>query len=347
MTLSDIADVLEDLLAGENLDRREAETVMDSLMDGELDEAQIGSLLTALRAKEETSEEIAGFASSMREHAKSFDLSGSYRPLVDTCGTGGDSVETINISTLSALVAAGADANVAKHGNRSVSSKCGSADLLEQLGVTLELSPDQVKESIRETGIGFMYAPAFHASMKHAIGPRKSLGIRTVFNLLGPLTNPADADRQLVGVFSEDWVRPLAEALSSLGVDKGMVVHGTEGMDEISASTRTVYAEVDEGEVSEGELTPDALGIDPVDLEDIRGGGPETNEKITLELLEGDGNKAVEDIIAVNAGAVIYLADEASDLQDGIKRARTSIRSGDARGALDNLVEFTNDITGD
>lgn len=345
MTLSEIRDVLEQLLSGEDLRTPEAEEVMDELMSGELDEAQIGSLLTALRAKEETAEEIAGFARSMREHAKSFDLSETYRPLVDTCGTGGDSVETINVSTLSALVAAGAGANVAKHGNRSVSSKCGSADLLEQLGVKLELSPDQVKESIRETGIGFMYAPAFHASMKHAIGPRKSLGIRTVFNLLGPLTNPAAADRQLVGVFSEDWVRPLAEALSELGVERAMVVHGTEGMDEVSASTRTVYAEVSDGEVQDGELSPDSLGIEPVDLEDIRGGGPEENEKITRELLAGEAPQPMEDIIAVNAGTVIYLASEATDLQGGIKRARKSLASGEARQSLEELVEFTNSVS--
>lgn len=345
MTLPQVPEILEQLLDNQDLTAGEARSVMDDLMDGNLDDAQIGSLLTALRAKGETSDEIAGFASSMREHAKSFDLDASHRPLVDTCGTGGDSVETINISTLSALVAAGAGASVAKHGNRSVSSQCGSADLLEQFGVRLELSPDQVKESIEETGIGFMYAPAFHASMKHAIGPRKSLGIRTVFNLLGPLTNPADADRQLVGVFSEKWVQPVAEALSSLGVEKAMVVHGTEGMDEISASTKTVYAEVDEGEVTEGELTPDALGIDPIDLEDVRGGGPEENERLSIQLLEGSGVPAIEAIIAVNAGAVIYLAGEATDLQGGIAEARESIKSGNALKSLEALVEFTNDIT--
>jgi anthranilate phosphoribosyltransferase len=342
--VSDISQTLERLLDGENLKRDQAESIMDELMSGALDDAQIGAFLTALRSSGETAEEIAGFARAMREHAKSFDLSDKYRPLIDTCGTGGDSVETINISTLSAIAAAGAGANVAKHGNRSVSSRCGSADLLEQLGVKLELTPDQVKECIRETGIGFMYAPAFHASMKHAIGPRKSLGIRTVFNLLGPLTNPAGADRQLVGVFGPEWVRPIAEALSSLGVDRALVVHGTEGMDEISPSERTVYAEVENGSVSEGELHPEDFDVSPIDLSDIRGGGPEENEEITRQLLSGDGPGPVEDVIAINAGAVTYLAGEADDFVDGANKVRTAIRSGDAEQSLEELVEYTRDV---
>lgn len=340
----EIDEVLEKLLDGDNLSVDEAEKAMDRLMSGDLDEAQIGAFLTALRSSGETAEEIAGFAQVMREHAKSFDLSEDYRPLVDTCGTGGDSVETINISTLSALVAAGAGANVAKHGNRSVSSQCGSADLLEQLGVELELTPGQVKECIRETGIGFMYAPSFHASMKHAIGPRKSIGIRTVFNLLGPLTNPADADRQLVGVFSPDWVRPLAEALESLGVDRALVVHGTEGMDEISPAERTVYAEVDDGKIREGDFTPSDFGEAPIDLADIEGGGPEVNERISRNLLDGDGPSAVETTIAINAGAVIYLSGEAPDLLSSVERAHESIQGGGARRSLEELVEFTRSV---
>ena len=342
--MDNLNEILEQLLGGENLSADQAETVMDHLMSGELDEAQIGAFLTALRSCGETAREIAGFARVMRNHAKSFDLSDSYRPLVDTCGTGGDSVETINISTLSALVAAGGGANVAKHGNRSVSSRCGSADLLEQLGVQLELTPDQVKESIRETGIGFMYAPSFHASMKHAIGPRKSIGIRTVFNLLGPLTNPAAADRQLVGVFAPEWVRPVADALSSLGVERALVVHGTEGMDEISPSTRTVYAEVEGEAVREGDFTPTDFGVDPIDLADIEGGGPEENERITRQLLGGAGPEAVETTIAINAGAVIYLSGEAPDLLSGVEAARDSIQSGDAQRSLDQLVEFTQSV---
>lgn len=343
--MKEISEVLDQLLAGENLNTKQAEDVMDELMSGNLDEAQIGALLTAMRSCGETSEEIAGFARTMREHAKSFELSESYRPLVDTCGTGGDSVETINISTLSALAAAGADANVAKHGNRSVSSRCGSADLLEELGVVLELTPDQVKESIRETGIGFMYAPSFHASMKHAIGPRKSLGIRTIFNLLGPLTNPADADRQLVGVFGSEWVHPVAEALRDLGVERALVVHGTEGMDEISPSERTVYAEVDDGDLREGDFTPEDFSVDPVDLNEIEGGGPEENARITRSLLKGEGPEPVEDTIAINAGAVIYLADEAPDLLSGVERARESLRDGGAKRSLEELVEFTQSVS--
>lgn len=342
--MSTISDELDQVLNGENLSRDQAEDVMDTLMSGDLDDAQIGALLAALRANGETSEEIAGFASTMRDHAKTFDLRDEYRPLVDTCGTGGDSVETINISTLSAIVAAGAGANVAKHGNRSVSSLCGSADLLEQLGVQLELTPDEVKESIRETGIGFMYAPAFHASMKHAIGPRKSLGVRTVFNLLGPLTNPADADRQLVGVFSPDWVKPLAEALSSLGVEHAMVVHGTEGMDEISPAETTVFSEVKDGTVMEGKLEPEGFGVEPIDLSEIKGGDPAENERITRQLLDGDGPSPVEDVISINAGAVTYLAGEAEDFKEGVAKARNSIRSGKALNTLNDLVEFTRSV---
>ncbi len=342
----DVSQTLERLLDDENLSRGEAESVMDAMMSGYLDEAQIGSLLTALRFSGETAEEITGFASSMRDHAKSFDLSDGYRPLVDTCGTGGDSVETINISTPSAITAAGAGANVAKHGNRSVSSQCGSADLLEELGVKLELSPDQVKECIRETGIGFMYAPAFHASMKHAIGPRKSLGIRTVFNLLGPLTNPAGADRQLVGVFGPEWVRPIAEALSALDVDRALVVHGTEGMDEISPAERTLYAEVEDGSVEAGEFVPEDFEVDPIDLEDIRGGGPEQNREISMRLLEGNGPEPVEDVVAINAGAVTYLAGEADNLKNGAGVVREAIHTGKAARSLRELVEFTRTVSG-
>lgn len=342
--MSQIDDLLERLVTGGNLTRREAESVVDRLMSDQLDQAQIGGLLIALRASGETAEEIAGFASSMRDHARSFDLKPEHRPLVDTCGTGGGSVETINISTLSAIVAAGTGTNVAKHGNRSVSSRCGSADLLEQLGVKLELTPEQVKSSIKETGIGFMYAPAFHRSMKHATGPRKSLGIRTIFNLLGPLTNPADADRQLVGVFSSEWVRPMAEALSTLGVDRALVVHGTEGMDEISPSQTTVFAEVENGRVKEGELVPSDFNLEPVDIDAIEGGGPRENMKTTLRLLEGEGPEPIEDVVSINTGAVIYLAGRVSELVEGARLARETIRGGAAKRKLNQLIEFTQSV---
>jgi len=338
-------ELLEHLFSNQDLTDQQARQTMDRVMDGDWDEARIGGFLTAMRAKGETSEEIAGFAESMREHAKSFEISPEYRPLVDTCGTGGDSVESINISTLSAIVAAGAGVRVAKHGNRSVSSKCGSADLLEALGVQLELEPDQVRDSIEEVGIGFMYAPAFHGAMKHAIGPRKSLGVRTVFNLLGPLTNPADADRQLLGVFSSEWVLPVAEALKHLGVERALVVHGEVGMDEISLKGKTSYAEVNGSEISEGCFQPSDFGLDPINLEDIAGGDIETNRAIAERLLEGRAAEPIEAIISVNAGAVIYLGGNADSIQQGVTVAQKSIESGQAREHLEHLVEFTQSVT--
>jgi anthranilate phosphoribosyltransferase len=343
-TMSEFSTVIESIIAGKDLSINEAESLMDQVMSGEWDEARIGSFLTALRAKGETADEIAGFARSMRSHAKAFEVDPEYRPVVDTCGTGGDSVESINISTLSAIVAAGAGVRVAKHGNRSVSSECGSADLLEAFGVELELGPDEVKESIERHGIGFMYAPAFHKAMKHAIDPRKSLGIRTVFNLLGPLTNPADADRQLLGVFSEDWVRPVADALRSLGVERAMVVHGAVGMDEISLSSETVCVEVEDGTLIDRSLTHDDFGLPSIDVEQIAGGGLETNKAISDDLLAGEAAEPVEAIIRANAGAVIYLAGEAESLEEGAERARESIHSGDAREKIDRLSEFTQSV---
>lgn len=339
--MSEFSDVLETIVDGQDLSVDEAEALMDRLMEGEFDDAQIGALLTALRVKGETPDEIAGFARSMRQHARRLDPPDEVRPLVDTCGTGGDDVETINISTLSAIVAAGAGARVAKHGNRSVSSQCGSADLLEALGLKLELEPDQVRRSLEETGFGFMFAPNFHASMKHAIGPRRSLGVRTVFNLLGPLTNPADADRQLLGVFSEEWVRPIAEALRTLGVERAMVVHGRVGMDEISPSGPTAYAEVRDGDVREDVMSPEDVGMDTVPIEDLAGGDPETNKTIARDLLAAEAPGPIESAVALNAGAVLYVGGEAESLEDGIKRARDSIRHGRARERLEDAVSFS------
>ena len=333
--------VIEDILAGNDLGPDQAQTVMDEIMDGNLDEARVAGVLVALRAKGETPGEIAGFARSMRRHASSFELADKYRPLVDTCGTGGDKVETINISTIAALVAAAGGARVAKHGNRSVSSSCGSADLLEALGVQIELEPQQVKKSIEEVGIGFMYAPKFHAAMKHAIGPRKSLGIRTVFNLLGPLTNPAGADRQLLGVFAPRWVLPVAEALAALGVEKALVVHGMDGMDEISLSAPTRFAEVNKGKIDEGEFHPSDFELNEIDISEIAGGSVDKNTSIARRLFEGEASGPVNSIVAVNAGAVLYLAGGADSLAGGVKRAKKIIEEGRVEKTVRRLVEFT------
>lgn len=339
--MSEFSDTLDAIVDGKDLSVDDAQALMDRLMEGEFDDAQIGALLTALRVKGETPDEIAGFARSMRRHARRLELPGELRPVVDTCGTGGDSVETINISTLSALVAAGSGLPVAKHGNRSVSSQCGSADLLEALGLELDLGPDEVRDSLEETGFGFMFAPNFHASMKHAIGPRRSLGVRTVFNLLGPLTNPADADRQLVGVFGEAWVRPIARALGTLGVERAMVVHGRVGMDEISPSGPTAYAEVRDGDVEEGIIQPEDLGVDPVPVEALAGGDPGENESIARDLLAGGAAGPVESAVAINAGAVLYVGGRADTLREGVERARESIHTGRARETMEEAVRFS------
>jgi len=336
-------ELLETVVQGRDLTADQARAAMDQIMSGELDEAQIGGFLAALRGKGETPEELAGAASSMRKHAEGLEPSEELRPLVDTCGTGGDSAETFNISTLSALVAAGAGARVAKHGNRSVSSQCGSADLLEALGVRLDLDAEGVETCIEEAGMGFMFAPNFHGAMKHAIGPRKSLGIRTIFNLLGPLTNPADADRQLMGVFSSEWVEPLAQALAELSVERALVVHGTDGMDEISLSAPTRYAELTDGQINTGEFKPGDFGVDPIELEDIAGGSVDHNADLARSLLAGDGSGPAEAIVSVNSGAVVYLSGQADDLKQGVERARDAIRSGTAQQTLEDLVETSED----
>jgi len=335
------SEILESIIAGERLTFDEARRLMDSIMDGELDGAQIGGLLVALRSRSESPEEIAGFADSMRDHARSLDISSKYRPLVDTCGTGGDAAETFNISTLAAIVAAAGGARVAKHGNRSVSSRCGSADLLEALGVKIELAPEAVEECIREVGIGFMFAPIFHIAMKHAIGPRKSLGIRTVFNLLGPLTNPAGADRQLLGVFGAEWVNPVANALNRLDIDRALVVHGLDGMDEITLSRRTKFARLEGGELKHGQFTPKDFGLERVDLAELRGGGPEENCQLARDLLAGQAPRPAEDIVCVNAAAVLELADRAESIRKGVELAREAIHSGKAVEKLKHFVEFT------
>ncbi len=338
------SEVLELVINGGELDYETAREMMGLIMTGGLNESQISGFLVALRARGETPEEIAGFASSMRTHARSLEVGPENRPLVDTCGTGGDAAETFNISTTSALVAAAAGARVAKHGNRSVSSSCGSADILEALGVAIELPPSAVEHCITEVGIGFMFAPVFHRAMKHAIGPRKSLGIRTVFNLLGPLTNPAGADRQLLGVFAEKWVKPLAQALKRLGVEQALVVHGLDGMDEITLCSPTRYCRLDSGEITEGEFTAEEFGLKPVKPEEIAGGGLDENCRIIEDLLHNRASEAVESIVCVNAGAVLMLADLVDSIEQGIKLARETIRSGKTLDKLQELVDCSREL---
>ena len=324
---------IERVTEGEDLTQEEAREA-STLIFEEATEAQIGALLTALRAKGETESEIAGFAEGMRDAARTIDPDRDI--LVDTCGTGGDDYDTINVSTTSAIVAAGVGVPIAKHGNYSVSSSSGSADVLEEAGVTVDAEPPAVEEAIEDKGIGFMLAPVFHPAMKAVIGPRKELGMRTIFNVLGPLTNPAGADGQVVGVYDPDLVPVIAEALAKMDVERALVVHGS-GLDEIAVHGETTVAEVDGDEIEEYTLTPGNLGLKRYDIEEIAGGQPEENAEDMRGIIEGDIDGAKRDIILANAGAAIYIAGETDTIAEGVERARHGIDSGEAAAKLEEL----------
>lgn len=332
-------DALTTIVKGQDLERDAARRTMDRIMDGELHPIRVGGLLAALRTKGATVDEITGFARSMREHGALIDPDVDGR-LIDTCGTGGAPVSTFNISTLSAFVAAGAGVPVAKHGNQAVTSKCGSADVLEALGADIELPPGEVERVVEEVGVGFLFAPTFHPAMKHAVEPRRQLGIRTVFNVLGPLTNPAEADGQVLGVYDEAWVTPLARVLRNLGVDRALVVHGRDGLDEISPLGETAVAEVRDGEVDERTLTPDVLDLPTHAPEDIAGKVPDEAARLFLDVLEGKAG-APRDTVLLNAAAAIVVGGEADDLSQGLEVARDSVDGGAARETLEAFVEAT------
>ena len=315
---------------------QEAAREVSRLVFEEATEAQIGALLAALRAKGETEAEIAGFAEGMRAAART--VSPDREPLVDTCGTGGDDFDTINVSTTSAIVASGAGVPVAKHGNYSVSSSSGSADVLEVAGVNVEAQPGDVKRAIERDGIGFMLAPVFHPAMKAVIGPRRELGMRTLFNILGPLTNPAGANAQVVGTYDPELVVPMAEALARMDVERALVVHG-DGLDEIGLHGETVAAEVNAADVTELELAPEDFGLDRAPVSDISGGTPEENAADLRAIVEGEETGPKRDVILANAGAAIYVAGEADSLAAGAERALTAIESGDAARKLDDLCD--------
>lgn len=325
-------------LAGADLSVSEAEAAMGTIMAGEATPAQIAGLLVALRAKGETIEEITGFARAMRQAA--VPVKTSRRPLVDTCGTGGDHSGTFNVSTTAAFVTAGAGVAVAKHGNRAASSRCGSADVLEHLGLNIALGPEDVGRCIDEVGIGFLFAPQLHPAMKHAVAPRKELGVRTVFNLLGPLTNPAGADRQVLGVFEGAFVTTMAKVLARLGAARAFVVHGEDGLDEITTTAVTKVAEVANGEVDLYQVAPEQFGVARARREDLLGGDVTRNSEMLLRVLEGAPGPPT-DIVLVNAAAAVVVGGLAEALDEGLALARESIASGAARQKLTDLIRFS------
>jgi len=324
---------IERVTDGEDLTVAEAREAAAAIFE-DATEVQIGALLAALRAKGETEAEIAGFAQGMREAARTIEP--DRETLVDTCGTGGDDYDTINVSTTSAIVAAGAGVPVAKHGNYSVSSSSGSADVLEEVGVTVDAEPPAVETAIEEEGIGFMLAPVFHPAMKAVIGPRKELGMRTVFNVLGPLTNPAAADAQVLGVYDPDLVPLVARALVEMPVEHALVVHGS-GLDEIAVHGETTVAEVRDGTVEEYTLRPADLGLESHDIDAVSGGTPEENAADLRGIVAGEVTGGKRDIVLANAGAAVYVAGEAESLEAGVDRAREAIDSGAAAEKLADL----------
>jgi anthranilate phosphoribosyltransferase len=313
--------------------------IMRQIMRGELTQAQIAGFIVGLRVKKETVGEIAAAAQVMREFATMVDLA-DHQHVVDVVGTGGDGAHTFNVSTAATFVAAAAGAKVAKHGNRSVSSRSGSADVLESLGATIELAPAQIARAIQTVGVGFMYAPSHHPAMKHAGPVRKELGVRTIFNILGPLTNPAGAQNQLLGVFHPDLVGIQTRVLQRLGAKHVMVVHGRDGLDEISISGPTLVGELAKGEVREYELHPSQFGLEVYDRRAIQVASVEESKQMILAVLENQAGPALN-IVALNAGAALYVAGVAKSMEAGIERARKAIDKGEARRKLDEFIAFT------
>lgn len=337
-----IQEALAAVVEGNDLSREQMADIMREVMSGETTDAQIGGLLVGLRVKGETTEEIAGAAQVMRELATPVDVSGPH--LVDIVGTGGDGANLFNISTASTFIVAAAGAKVAKHGNRGVSSSSGSSDVLEELGMPLDLAPDQVARSINEVGVGFMFAPAHHSAMRHAIGPRKELGIRTLFNILGPLTNPAGVKRQVLGVFHPALCQPLAEVLKALGSEHAMVVHSDDGLDEISIAAGTQVAELKAGSIDCYHITPEEFSIDRRNLEGLAVNSSRASATLIKEALSGGDSEAASkarDILALNAGAAIYVSGIAATLADGVAMAEDALGGGLAAHKLKEFIDFT------
>jgi len=338
----DIKEAIRAVTEHRDLDVESMTAVMRQVMTGEATPAQIGAFLVGLRMKGETVGEIAAAAGVMRELATRVEV-GDVPHLVDTCGTGGDGASTFNISTAAAFVAAAAGAHVAKHGNRSVSSRTGSADVLEAAGINLDIDAAGVARCIREAGVGFMFAPAHHSAMKHAVGPRKEIGVRTLFNVLGPLTNPADAPYQLLGVYDEAWLEPLAQVLGRLGSRHVLVVHAEDGLDEISIGGPTQVAELRGGTLERYAITPEQFGLERGDLQRLVVDRPEQSLAITREVLDDQPGPA-RDIVILNAGAALYAADVVESLAEGVEAARAAIRDGRARERMEALTRLSTEI---
>ncbi len=342
------------VVAGKDLSEAEMIEAVSMMMGGEATHAQMAAFLTALRLKGETVEEITGAARVMRERATRIEVSRSvpvvdidrdeinaeYETILDTCGTGGSGTNTFNISTTTAFVLAGAGIKVAKHGNRSVSSLCGSADVLEALGVNLDVSKETVEDAIRDVGIGFLYAPLLHSAMKNVAPVRREIGIRTVFNILGPLSNPAGAQYQVLGVYQRELVPVLANVLKNLGSKRAMVVHGEDGMDEITITGKTFVAELKGGEVFEYEMKPQDFSITEAPLTEIKGGDAKVNAQMVRSILEGDKGPR-RDVVLLNAAAALYLVGKAADLKEGVDIASRIIDSGEALKKLELLIKAT------
>jgi anthranilate phosphoribosyltransferase len=335
-----IKDTIQSLIDGQNLSEDEMISAMKIIMEGNASDAQIAAFLTALRIKGETVEEITGAVRVMREKVTAIK---SPPDTVDTCGTGGDMSHTFNISTTSAFVVAACGVPVAKHGNRSVSSMCGSADVLEALGIRIDLEPSGVETCLASTGYGFMFAPLFHPAMKYAIGPRKEMGVRTIFNILGPLTNPAGADRQVMGVYHSDLTEPLAHVMANLKVKHAFIVHGEDGLDEITNTDRTKISELKDGNVRTYVISPEDFGLNRALISDLKGGNAKENAQMTVEVLEGKKN-AKRDIVLMNAAAALIAGNRAGEFREAVSLASDAIDSGAAKQKLEEVIRVSNSL---
>jgi len=336
-----IKEAIQALISGRSLTMEEAASIMEEIMNGEATPAQFGAFVTALRLKGETVDEIVGLARTMRAKAVPVTITD---PVVDTCGTGGDGSHTFNISTVAAFVAAGAGLKVAKHGNRAMSSQCGSADVLEALGVRIDLTAEQVQRCLQEVGIGFMFAPVFHPAMKYAAAPRREIGIRTVFNILGPLTNPAGARAQVLGVAEEALVEKLALVLQRLGSHHALVVHGEDGLDEITPAGKTQVCELTDGNIKSYIISPEDLGFSRASLDNLKGGTADENASRLRNILAGASGPQ-RDVVLMNAAAALVAGDKVKTLQQGVTLAGETIDSGRALAKLEQLIRFTQNLT--